>query len=115
MNILFIRHSCNLLHVPKYYLLNFSVTVIHTTNKFYKRKTQQVRRINEHILCMNMHTYTHNVAVIHESMWRKILNQNFKNFWEELIAYFSSYDTDRIENDASNNSLQRYRFYRAVA
>jgi hypothetical protein len=25
-------------------------------------------------------------------------------FWEELIAYFPSYDTDRIENDVSNNS-----------
>jgi hypothetical protein len=26
-----------------------------------------------------------------------------KKFWEEIIAYFPSYDTDRIENDASNN------------
>jgi hypothetical protein len=25
-------------------------------------------------------------------------------FWEKLIAYFPSYDTDVIENDASNNS-----------
>jgi hypothetical protein len=25
-------------------------------------------------------------------------------FWEELIAYFPSYDTDRYENDASNKS-----------
>jgi hypothetical protein len=27
-----------------------------------------------------------------------------KKFWEELIAYFPWYDTDRIENDVSNNS-----------
>jgi hypothetical protein len=26
-----------------------------------------------------------------------------KKLWEELIAYFPSYDTDRIENDVSNN------------
>jgi hypothetical protein len=24
-------------------------------------------------------------------------------FWDELIAYFRQYDTDHIENDASNN------------
>jgi hypothetical protein len=28
-----------------------------------------------------------------------------KKFWEELIAYFPSYDTGHIENDASNNSF----------
>jgi hypothetical protein len=27
-----------------------------------------------------------------------------KKFWEELIAYFPSYDTGHIENNASNNS-----------
>jgi hypothetical protein len=27
-----------------------------------------------------------------------------KKFWEELIAYFPSYDTGHIENDSSNNS-----------
>jgi hypothetical protein len=27
-----------------------------------------------------------------------------KKFWDELIAYFPWYDTDRIENDVSNNS-----------
>jgi hypothetical protein len=27
-----------------------------------------------------------------------------KKFWEELVAYFPSYDMDRIENDVSNNS-----------
>jgi hypothetical protein len=27
-----------------------------------------------------------------------------KKFWEELAAYFPSYDTGHIENDASNNS-----------
>jgi hypothetical protein len=32
----------------------------------------------------------------------KIFN---KEFWEELIAYFFSYDTDRIENDVSNDSI----------
>jgi hypothetical protein len=29
---------------------------------------------------------------------------NNKKFWEELIAYVSWYDTDHIENNASNNS-----------
>jgi hypothetical protein len=34
---------------------------------------------------------------------------------EELIAYFPLYDTDRIENDAPNNSsLPRERLYRVV-
>jgi hypothetical protein len=28
----------------------------------------------------------------------------YKKSWEELIAYVPWYDTDRIENDASNNS-----------
>jgi hypothetical protein len=32
-----------------------------------------------------------------------ILIQILKKFWEELIAYFTLCDTDRIENDASNN------------
>jgi hypothetical protein len=27
-----------------------------------------------------------------------------KKFWEELIAYFLSYDTGHIENDGSSNS-----------
>jgi hypothetical protein len=27
-----------------------------------------------------------------------------KNFWEELMAYSISYDTDHTGNDASNNS-----------
>jgi hypothetical protein len=27
-----------------------------------------------------------------------------KKFWEEVIAYFPSYDAGHIENDASNNS-----------
>jgi hypothetical protein len=27
-----------------------------------------------------------------------------KKFWEEQIAYFPWYDTDRIENDVFNNS-----------
>jgi hypothetical protein len=31
-------------------------------------------------------------------------NNKNKKFWEELIAYISSYDTGRIENDVSNNS-----------
>jgi hypothetical protein len=31
--------------------------------------------------------------------------------WEELIAYFLCYDTDRIEDDASNNySIVAYVF-----
>jgi hypothetical protein len=29
---------------------------------------------------------------------------NNKKLWEELIAYFPSYDTGHIENDASDNS-----------
>jgi hypothetical protein len=32
------------------------------------------------------------------------LDQNYKKFWEELIAYFSLYDTGHIKNDSSNNS-----------
>jgi hypothetical protein len=28
-----------------------------------------------------------------------------KKFWEELITYFPLYDTDRIENEAFNNSI----------
>jgi hypothetical protein len=31
-------------------------------------------------------------------------NVKYKKFWEEVIAYFPWYDTDRIENDAFNNS-----------
>jgi hypothetical protein len=31
-------------------------------------------------------------------------DKRYKKFWEELIAYFPSYDTGHIENDASNNS-----------
>jgi hypothetical protein len=29
---------------------------------------------------------------------------HYKKFWQELIAYFPSYDTGHIENDASNKS-----------
>jgi hypothetical protein len=28
----------------------------------------------------------------------------YKKFWEELVAYFPSYDSGRIDNDVSNNS-----------
>jgi hypothetical protein len=46
-------------------------------------------------------------------MWRVNIN---KKFWEELIAYSLWYDTDRTENDASNNSsLPRESIYQAVA
>jgi hypothetical protein len=31
--------------------------------------------------------------------------QRNKKFWEELMIYFPWYDTDRTENDASNNSF----------
>jgi hypothetical protein len=37
-----------------------------------------------------------------------------KKLWEELIAYFLWYDTDRIENDASNNSIVARVFVAAV-
>jgi hypothetical protein len=36
-------------------------------------------------------------------MWQHDTYQN-KKFLEQLIAYFSWYNTDRIENDVSNNS-----------
>jgi hypothetical protein len=34
-------------------------------------------------------------------------NENNKNekLWEELIGYVPRYDTDRVENDASNDSI----------
>jgi hypothetical protein len=45
-----------------------------------------------------------------------------KKFWEELIAFFPSYGTDRRETDGSNNSsivacvfVAAITFYRAVA
>jgi hypothetical protein len=31
-------------------------------------------------------------------------------FWEELLAYLHQYDTVRIENDASNNSIVAVTF-----
>jgi hypothetical protein len=40
---------------------------------------------------------------------------NYKKFWEEIIAYFLSYDTDHMENDAPNNTyIVRYVFVAAV-
>jgi hypothetical protein len=38
-----------------------------------------------------------------ESSLRNVVLNN-KKFWEELIAYFSWYETGHIENEASNNS-----------
>jgi hypothetical protein len=35
---------------------------------------------------------------------RVLLPYHYKNFWEELIAYFPWYDMDRIESDVSNHS-----------
>lgn len=38
-----------------------------------------------------------------------------KKFWEEINAYFYLYDTDRVENNASNNySIVGYVFVAAV-
>jgi hypothetical protein len=38
-----------------------------------------------------------------------------EEFWEELIAYFPWYDTDHIENNASNNFyIVRYVFVATV-
>jgi hypothetical protein len=34
-----------------------------------------------------------------------LLSRSNKSFWEEKIVYFLWYDTDRIENNASNNSF----------
>jgi hypothetical protein len=42
------------------------------------------------------------VSSKHYYAWRKSKN---KKFWEELIAFFPWYDTERAENDASNNSF----------
>jgi hypothetical protein len=41
----------------------------------------------------------------HQTTRRHIPESKYlgKKFWEEQIAYFPWYDTDRIENDASNN------------
>jgi hypothetical protein len=38
------------------------------------------------------------------STFEKKKTQKYKPFWEEVIPYFLSYDTGRIENEASNNS-----------
>jgi hypothetical protein len=43
-----------------------------------------------------------------------ILEQINQKFWEELIAYFSWYDMDRIENDVSNNSIAACVFITVV-
>jgi hypothetical protein len=51
-------------------------------------------------LCMPMVHNTQNYWVFWLCPSSGILN---KKFWEELIAYFSWYDTGYIENDASNN------------
>jgi hypothetical protein len=37
------------------------------------------------------------------SKYKKLNELKYKKFWEDLIAYFPWYDTDRIENDVSNN------------
>jgi hypothetical protein len=38
------------------------------------------------------------------------LRENYRKFWEELIDYSHSYDTDVIENDASNNFIVAHIF-----
>jgi hypothetical protein len=38
-----------------------------------------------------------------------------KKFWEELIAYFPSYNKGHNENDASNNSIVARIFVTAVS
>jgi hypothetical protein len=37
-----------------------------------------------------------------------------KKFWQELIAHFPLYDTDRMENGASNSLFPRKRVYQAI-
>jgi hypothetical protein len=46
----------------------------------------------------------HDVAVASKDTMFISGFMNNKEFWEELIAYFPSYDTGYIENDASNNT-----------
>jgi hypothetical protein len=59
--------------------------------------------INEHTTVSQVmaRVYTHKGMT---SSTSRFLHNNNK-FWEELIAYFPWYDTDHIENDASNNSF----------
>jgi hypothetical protein len=36
-------------------------------------------------------------------VWQKLITDHYKKFWEELIAYFSWYDTGHFKNNASSN------------
>jgi hypothetical protein len=50
----------------------------------------------------------HEWRILHPRCPTKCLQTRFRNlykrFWEEIITYFPRYDTNRIENDPSNNS-----------
>jgi hypothetical protein len=46
--------------------------------------------------------YQVHLQILHGALLH--VNNYNKKFSEELIAYFPWYDTDRIENDVSNNS-----------
>jgi hypothetical protein len=82
------------------------------------RDTITIPTINIYIYCRNVpfnrysNTYTECPQIPYTIYWN---NSNFyflrllalfwnKKFWEEVIAYFPSYDTSHIENDASKNS-----------
>jgi hypothetical protein len=66
---------------------------------------QNVLRIESCFLAIVFCTPTYAIVVLLEKYTRqkRIAKINMM-FWEELIAYFSWYDTGHIENDASNNS-----------
>jgi hypothetical protein len=53
------------------------------------------------LLQINGHDVNKGIAEI-DFHWAE--SKKNKKFWEELIACFPWYDTDPIENDASNNS-----------
>jgi hypothetical protein len=56
------------------------------------------------------HTSVHVVPSVSETE----IQTHYKKFWAELIDYFRLYDTDRIENDAYNNSIVACVFVAAV-
>jgi hypothetical protein len=71
---------------------------------------------DHHAVCVSVHppykllngwTNIYEIWYVYHGTWAHLngyfINLN-KEFWEQLIAYFPWYDTDCIENDASNNS-----------
>jgi hypothetical protein len=79
-----------------------------------EKKSRRVKLHNLNIFSLSPLAFLLNILLPLIPVTRKQFVLKYKKFWGELIAYFPWYDTDRRENEASNNSIVACVFVAAL-